>query len=76
MKLLEKEVEASEDVGETSKGDADQIKMDLERTILMMQDQENVVSVVPLLEQDNANEDVELHAHIDGGDMGIELHLL
>jgi hypothetical protein len=29
-----------------------------------------------LLEQNIANEDIELHAHIDGGDIAIELHLL
>ncbi len=32
-------MEVSEDIGETSKGDADQIEMDLERTILMIEDQ-------------------------------------
>jgi hypothetical protein len=37
--IVEKEqVEASEDVGETSKGDFDQIEMDLERIILMIED--------------------------------------
>jgi hypothetical protein len=50
--------------------------MDLERTILMIKDQENVVPTIPLLEQKNANEDIEPHAHIDGGDITIELHLL
>jgi len=72
----EEEVQADEDVGETSKGDVDQVEMDLERIILMIEDQENVVLVVPLPEQENANEDVEPHAHIDGGDITIELHLL
>jgi hypothetical protein len=41
----------------------------------MIKDQENVVHVVPLTEQENANEDVEPRAHIDGGDT-IEFHLL
>ncbi len=50
--------------------------MDLERTILMMEDQKYIVFVAPLLEQENANEDVEPHAHIDKGDIAIELHLL
>ncbi len=37
--IVEKEeVQAGEDVGETSKGDADQVEMDLERTILMIED--------------------------------------
>ncbi len=34
----EEEMEASEDVQETSKGNVDQIEMDLERTILMIKD--------------------------------------
>jgi hypothetical protein len=50
--------------------------MDLERIIFMKENQENVVHVIPLPEQKNANEDVEPHAHIDGGDIAIEFHLL
>jgi hypothetical protein len=69
-------VEANEDVGETSKGYADQIEMDLEKTILMVEDPKNIVPTAPLSEQENANEDVEPHAHIDKGDIAIELHLL
>jgi hypothetical protein len=38
--------------------------MDLGKTRLMVE------------EQENANEDGEPHAHIDGGDIAIELHLL
>ncbi len=72
----EEQMEAGEDDGETFKGDADQIKMDLERTILMIEDQEKVVFIAPLLKQEIANEYVELHAHIDGGDKAMELHLL
>jgi hypothetical protein len=72
----EEQVEVGGDIGETLKGNVDQIEIDLEITILMIEDQENVVHVDPLLEQKNANEDVELHAHIDGGDIAIELHLL
>jgi glutamate formiminotransferase len=34
----EEQVEVSEDLGETSKGDVDQIEMDLERIILMIED--------------------------------------
>ncbi len=48
-----------EDVGETSKRYADQIEMDLEIAILMIKDQKNLVIVVPLSEQETANEDVE-----------------
>jgi predicted nuclease of restriction endonuclease-like RecB superfamily len=72
----EEETEASENVVETFKGDVDQIEMDLERTILMMEDPKNTIPVVPLSKQENANEDVEPHAHIDKGDIAIELHLL
>ncbi len=61
-------MEASEDVGETCKRDFDEIEMDLEITILMVEEQENIV-VLPLLEQENANEDGEPHAHIDGSDI-------
>jgi hypothetical protein len=50
--------------------------MDLERTILMIKDYENIVPTTPLLKQENANEDVESHAHIDRNDIAIELHLL
>jgi hypothetical protein len=74
--VKEEQVEVGEDIGETPKRNFDQIEMDLERTILMVKVQKNVVLVVPLLEQENANEDGEPHAHIDGGDITIELHLL
>ncbi len=74
--IEEEQVEAGENIGETFKGDADQIEMDFERIILMIKDQENVVPTTPLPKQENANEDVEPHAHIDGGDITIELHLL
>jgi hypothetical protein len=72
----EEQVEAGENVGETSKGNVDQIEMDLERIILMMEDQENVINIAPLSDQENANEDVDPHAHINGGDITMELHLL
>jgi len=48
--IVEKEVEVGEDVRETSKGNVDQIDMDLERTILMIKDEENIVPTTPLLE--------------------------
>jgi hypothetical protein len=57
-------------------GDVDRVEVDLERTILMIEEQENVILVARVLEQENANEIVELHAHIDGSDIAIELHLL
>ncbi len=42
-----------EDVGETSNGDDDQVEMDLEITILMIVNQENVVFAPPLPKQNN-----------------------
>jgi hypothetical protein len=44
--------------------------------LLVIEDQENVILATPLPEQQNANEDVEPHAHIGGGDITIDLHLL
>jgi hypothetical protein len=72
----EEQVEVTKGIGETSTGSTNQIEMDLEENILMIEDQENVVHVAPLSEQKNENEDIEPHAHIDGGDIAIELHLL
>jgi hypothetical protein len=40
IEVVEKEqVEVGEDVGETSKGDSNQIEMDLEKIIVMIEDQ-------------------------------------
>jgi hypothetical protein len=69
-------VEKGENVGEISKRDYNQIEMDLEIIILMVEEQENIVLATPLPKQENANEDGEPHAHIDGNDIAIELHLL
>jgi len=63
--IVEEQVQVGEDIGETSATNVDRIKVDLEKTILMIKEQENVVHVL-VLEQENVNEDVELHAHIDG----------
>jgi len=60
----EEQVEVGEDIEKTFKIGFDKIEMDLEITILMVEEQENV------------NESGEPHAHIDGGDIAIELHLL
>jgi hypothetical protein len=72
----EEQVAMNENIGETFKIDVDQTEIDLERTILMIEDQINVFPITFLLQQENANQDVEPHAHIDGGDIAIELHLL
>ncbi len=60
----EEQVEVGEDIEKTFKRNSNQIEIDLERTNLMVE------------EQKNANEDGEPHAHIDGGDIAIEFHLL
>jgi len=43
--------------------------MDLEITILIIEEQENVVLTSLMVRWENANEDVNPHAHIDGGDI-------
>jgi hypothetical protein len=45
--VKEEEMQVGEDVGETSKGDVGEVEMDLEKTILMIEDEENVVLVTP-----------------------------
>ncbi len=72
----EEQMEANENIEKTIKRDFDWIEMDLERTILMVEKQENIVLIAQLQEQENANENGEPRAHIDGGDITIELHLL
>ncbi len=61
-------MQASGDVRETSVANADKIEIDLEKIILMIERQENVVPTL-VLEEKNTNEDVEPHAQIDGGDI-------
>jgi len=46
----EEQVELGEDVGETFKGNANQIEIDLERIVLMIHDKKNVIHAVPLPE--------------------------
>ncbi len=48
--IVEKQVWAREDVVETSTANVDRIEMDLERIILMIEEQENVVLVVVVQE--------------------------
>ncbi len=47
--------------------------VDLEKTISLIKQQKNVIHT-PMQEQENVNDDVELHTHIDG--IHIEFHLL
>jgi hypothetical protein len=67
-KIVQEQMQASGDVGETSVANADKIEIDLEKVILMIERQENVIPTL-VLEEKNTNEDVEPHAQIDGGDI-------
>jgi hypothetical protein len=64
--IVQEQVQVGGDVGETYV--ANKIEVDLEKTILMIEIQENVVPIL-VLEEENTNEDVELHAQIDGSDI-------
>jgi hypothetical protein len=64
--IIEEQMQVGENVRETSAANVDRIEMDLERTILMIEEQENVVLVTLMVGWKNANEDVDPHAHIDG----------
>ncbi len=66
--IVEEQMQVGENIGETSMADANRIVVNLEKTILMIEEQENVVPT-PMPEQENANEVVEPHEHS-------ELHLL
>jgi hypothetical protein len=59
---------SGDNVGDISMADVDRTEMDLEKTILMIEEQENVVPAL-MLEQKNTNEDIEPYGHIDGGDI-------
>jgi len=67
-KIVQEQVQASGDVGETSVVDAKKIEVDLEKTILMIERQENVIPTL-VLEEENTNEYIEPHAQIDGSDI-------
>jgi hypothetical protein len=60
--IVDEQMQMGEDVGETSMADANRIVVNLDKTILMIKEQENVVPT-PILEQENANEIVEPHEH-------------
>jgi len=61
-------VQASGDVGETFVANANRIEIDLEKIILMIERQKNVIPTL-MLEGENTNEDIEPHAQIDGSDI-------
>jgi hypothetical protein len=66
--IVEEQVQAGENVGETSAAN-DKFEVDLERTILMIEEQTNVVLITLMVGWENANDDVGPHAHIDGDDI-------
>jgi len=66
--IVEEQVQVGENIGEASMADVDKIVVNSEKTILMIEEQENIVPT-PMSEQENANEVVEPREHS-------ELHLL
>ncbi len=68
LEIIQEQVQVGGDARETSVVDVNKIDANLEKTILMIEKQANVVLIL-VLEEENTNEDVELHAQIDGGDI-------
>jgi len=66
--IVQEQEQVGGDTGETFVTNANRIEANLEKNILMIERQENVVPP-PVLEENNTNEDVEPHAQIDGGDI-------
>jgi hypothetical protein len=66
--IVEKKMQMGEDIGEISIINVNRIEVDLEKITLMIKEQENVIPI-SVSKQENANEVVEPHAHIDGGDI-------
>ncbi len=56
------------DIGEAFDVEVDIIEVHLEKTILMIKRQKNVIPTL-MLEEKNTNEDIEPHAQIDGSDI-------
>jgi hypothetical protein len=65
-KIVQQQVQVGGDVGETSVANVDKVEADLEKNILMIKKQEDVIPLL-MLEEENTNEDVKPHAQIDGG---------
>jgi hypothetical protein len=68
LEIVQEQVQVGEDVGEAYVENSDMIEANLGKTILMIKIHENLVPT-PMLEEENKNEDVELHAQIDGSDI-------
>ncbi len=64
FEIVQEQVEAGGGVGEAFVENVNRIEANLEKTILMIKRQENVVPT-PMLEEENTNKDVEPHAQID-----------
>jgi hypothetical protein len=61
---IEEEMQAGANVGETFAANVSRIKVELYKTIDMIEKQEIVAPSI-MLDQENANGDVELHAEIN-----------
>jgi hypothetical protein len=68
LEIIQEQVQVGGDARETFVVDVNKIDANLEKTILMIEKQQNVVPIL-VPEEENINEDVELHAQIDGGDI-------
>jgi len=68
LQIVQEQVQVGGDIGKTFTTNVNKIETNLEKTILMIEKQTNVVPIL-VLEEENTNEDVELHAQIDGGDI-------
>ncbi len=66
--IVQEQVQVGGDIGEAFATDVNKIETNLEKIILMIEKQTNVVPIL-VLEEENTNEDVELHAQNDGGDI-------
>jgi hypothetical protein len=59
--IIEEQVQVGEDIGETSMTNVDRIVMNLEKTILMIEEEKNVIPI-PMPEQENANEVIIIYS--------------
>ncbi len=67
LEIVQKQMQVGGDIGETFFAYVNKIEADLEIYILMIEKQKDVVPH-PMPKEENTNEDVELHAQINGGD--------
>jgi hypothetical protein len=67
--IVQKQVQVGGNIREAFVADVDKIEANLEKTILMIKTKKTNVIPILVSEEENTNEDVELHAQIDGGDI-------